>query len=370
MSAYIEQTDDIFDGTSWLEIVAGEGSPGNTGLTNDGQEATLVGYIPWNMQRSCAQYFLGFAYSDTASPWLLHRINPQPHPVFPWLYASQVSFTPFNLQTNEDNADGAPNMPGPFGTSGINIATYKFAVCTIHFRSYRCVFLGDSDLGGDPRNEWMRNTIVEVEPRVEALSVDNLSQLAFVETSPAVTGPPTIPAGPVITGSLKQIFPAPLAQLLSKALYTFTWTQVPFEYLSSVDEYFYPNKILACIGKVNSQPFPINAPFDAQFPAGTLLLDAPRFTQKVFPVANAMPSSPLISVDVALPMQYFNPTSGAVPTSSFAGHNLMPWRTNGLWYYCTRGDGNNPPTINTPPLLQSADFNAMFTNGNDSTYPT
>lgn len=49
---YTENPADVFNPvvnpTDWLEIIDSGSSPGSTHLTNDGQEATLVGLIPWN----------------------------------------------------------------------------------------------------------------------------------------------------------------------------------------------------------------------------------------------------------------------------------------------------------------------------------
>src|SRR5579872_1171 len=346
---YIENPNDVFDPTvnqtDWLELITSDSSPGESGFSNDTQTASLVGYIPWNKQRSAIPYFLGFAQVN--SNGTLHRANPGAHPIFPWLYCSDVSLKGFNPVINSANPSAPLQFVSPWFNSGnrtvtLNIANHRLAVCNLRFRNYRYSFLDDTVIT-DSRMEWMRNVFIDIDPKVEVLSADGISQLAFVETSARVPGPPTIPAGP----TLNRAFPAPLAELLGKATFTLNWVNVPFEYVSGVADFFYPTNVLNCLGKVNSQNFPYGS--STPFPPGTLLFDSVKFTQKTFPVAPADPSSPLISVDVSMTLQYFNPPKGA--SSSYAGHNLMPWRQNGLFYYATRVDPDgNPPaaTLNTP----------------------
>jgi hypothetical protein len=365
---YIENPHDVFNPlvnpTDWLEIIDSGASPGNAQLSMDGQSAQIVGYIPWNKQRSATQFFLGFAFVD--ANFILHRANPEAHPVFPWLYASEVNFTPFNPMVNAANPDAPLQFVSPFfgnGLVAINVAFHRLAVCTVRFRNYRYSFLDDEDIT-DPRMEWMRNVYLDLDPKVEALSADGIAQLAFVETSARVPGPPTIPAGPSIAPGSQQPFPAPVAELMGKATYTLNWVNVPFEYLSNEDDYFFPANILACLGKTNSQNFPFGS--SDPFLPGQLLFDSVKFTQKVFPVAALDPSSPLVSVDVSIALHYFNPQKGNQSSNVF-GHNLMPWRANGLWYQATRVDqGATPPaaSTSTPQMLASTDFNQMFVSPN------
>lgn len=356
---YVENANDVFNPlvnpTDWLELIDSASSPSETHMSNDGQEATLVGYIPWNKQRSALEWFLGFAYVD--GNYVLHRENPEAHPVFPWLYASEVSLKPFNPAVNLLNPIAPLQFVSPwFGNNlvEINVANHRLSICNVRFRSFRYSFLDDSAITS-PSMEFYRNVYLEIDPSVEALSCDGISQLVFAESAGELAEGPT----PGVTP-----FPAPLAQLLSKARFTMNWLNVPFEFLSSATSYFYPENIIQCIGLLNSQPFPAAAPSNEQFLPGTLLMDAPKFSQKVFPVAATNPSSPLISIDVAIPFQYFQPPKGNV-TSSYNGHNLMPWRgapgdsTGGKYFYATRGGGTGDP-----PLLGSIDFNQIFTSPN------
>jgi hypothetical protein len=94
---------------------------------------------------------------------------------------------------------------------------------------------------------------------------------------------------------------------------------------------------------------------------GTLLMKSPSFDIKPFWVP-AQDGSPLLYCDITIPLDYFSPENGN-PNSTNAGWQLMPWRVNGLWYYCER---INPVTgaNNGVPFLPSIDFNYIFANPN------
>jgi len=364
---YTENPSNVFNPVvnkdDWLEIIDSGNSPSSSHFTNDVQEATLVGYIPWNKQRSAIAYFLGFAQVN--SNFTLHRANPEAHPNFPMLYAYEISFTPFNPNINPANPSAPLQFVSPwYGTGNqtvtLNIAFHTYVVCTVRFRNFRYSFIDDS-LITDPRMEWMRNVFLDLDPSVEALSADGIGQLTFAENAGGGIGGPKAGTTP---------FPAPLAELLAKATFTLNWLNVPFEFLSVETDYFYPSNIIDCLGKVNSQEFPFNSN-DPFFP-GQLLFDSVKFTQKTFPVAAADPSSPLVSVDVAMSLKYFDPPKGNTTVNSpYFGHNLMPWRggklqgldipdpTGGLYFYATRGG-----TLDGPPLLQCIDFNNIFISPN------
>jgi len=351
---YIENSDDVFDPTTdWLEVITSMETPGYSSLSRDSQSATLQGFIPWNKQRSASSYFLGYATVD--NNYNLHRQNQPGHPTLPWLRASEIDLHPFVPAPNPEN-NNVPNAPSPFWTDGINIATCQKAKATVKYRSFRYAFLDDSQIT-DPRLEWQRNLYIDMEPSVEALSADGVGQLTFAEGAPS--------GGPTAT---KSSFPAPVAELLGKASYVLTWVDLPFEYLSSEEDYFFPANILACLGKVNADEFPYGSsdPFDA----GTLLFDSVRFTQKNFPVAAANPYFPLISVDVTMTLKYFQPDLFAADPIG-EGHNNMPWKggllgdgvtpdpAGGKFGWCTRGGKPSGP-----PLLGSATFANIFVSPN------
>ena len=325
----------------WKEVVL-DNSPSSGNFSHDGQEATLVGRIPWNMQRDAARKILGYAYADTASPWALHRELPQWHPEFPWMRAYSVSFAPYGPKKNPDSTTpsaNAANRDSLFGNDpGENrVAFYEEALATVRFKAYRYLFLEDEDIS-QTSDEYFRYSYTDTEPSLDVLSADgSFSQLTFAEGA----GSPAPTAGTTR-------FPAPIGVLLPKTRILVKWFSVPHEYLSESDDYFFPTKILECVGKVNSVEF-------MGRDIGTLLMHPPRWSIKPFPgVIAADLITPLLQVDLEIPLEYFDPPMGpASPT--VRGHNNMPWRENGKFYLATR-DG----TVGGARLLESIDFNQIW----------
>ncbi|MCE9567786.1 MAG: hypothetical protein K8U57_37785 [Planctomycetes bacterium] len=339
MAAYVEAIADQFDFSStddWKEIIDSGAQPASSHLSLDAQEATLVGYVPWNKQRSAARYFLGFAYADTVSPYRLHRETPFAHPEFPWLFAYDVSFTPFIAKSNPAaDAGGKPKIRSKFEPAFYS--TYsEFVICTVRFRSFRMEFLADNEIDTN-EDEYRRNTYFDVDPRVEALSADGVGQLKFAEGAAPPAGPNGTP------------FPAPIATLLAKTGFVLNWLNVPWEYLTEEEFVFKPTKILDCVGKVNSDTFM------GTFTHSTCLMNPPRFTFKPFPVPDAAdPRRPRWAVDVQIPFDYFAPPKDASYVgSSYQGHQLMPFRGDGKFYGAVRDNG-------TSELLEYNTFNQIF----------
>lgn len=326
--------------TDWKEQVADNG-PAGTIMSSDQQTATLVGYVPWAKQRSCARYFLGFAYTEGAPAYRLRRENPQAHPIWPQLYASAISFSPLLVEGNEDNPSFEPYDESPF-INAKYAARYKYAVATVSYTAFRQNFL-DDELIDSNTDEWRRNTFFDPTPRIEALTCDGISQLTFAE----------IGAGGKPPANTR--FPAPIAQLMAKTNFTLVWTNVPWEYLSTDYDIFYPTKILSCVGKVNSAVM-----FAGFFPIGTILMQPPTFSIKSSYVPSTDITYPNRFVDVALNFEYFDPDKG-VPASAYRGHRLMPWRgetgdaLSGKWFYATRGGATTDEK-----LLPEADLMTVF----------
>jgi hypothetical protein len=299
---------------------------------------------------------LPYAYTD--SSYVLHRDNPQGHPVFPQLFADSISLKPFVAGVNPESDN--LKFTSPFFGNGIGqtvnlqySAFHQKAIASVTFRSFRQAFLPDSAITV-PSQEFYRNVYLDLDPDVEMLSADGVSQLVFAEGGPGGSGP--------VAG--KTPFPAPIAQRLQKARFTLNWTNLPMDFLSTTDSYFYPANILSIIGKISSAGFPAAAAEDDQFPAGTLYCSGAKFVQKVFPVTPADVTYPIISVDVALQLSYFNPQQGASSPLA-AGHLTFPWRgapgdaTGGKFFYATRGGG-----ATDPPVLPTTDFNNIFVSPN------
>ena len=371
MPAYPEESTDLFDyqtSGDWREVIdsSGGASPGSSHLSNDAQEAVLVGYVPWRKQRSAARFFLGYAECDTASPYRLYRENPHRHPIYPWLYAYDISFTPYIVKSNPDEENDSPFLTGPFdGWDGLPLyaAYHHHVIATVRYRNFRCDFLPDSDIS-ENQYEWRRNAYFDVEPSIEALQVTGgQATLKFAEGGAA-------PAPAVNTP-----FAAPVAQLLSKAGFTLHWLNVPMEYLSSAPYYFYPSKILACVGTVNSET--LFSDGTNSFKAGTMLLAPPQWTIKTAPVADEDYQFPRRYVDMVLRWDYFEPTPKGSAGSAYHGHVLMPWSGDGTlarpgdgkWYMCTR-DGALTGTLTTEAtIIKYTNHRNVFLNINEPTLP-
>lgn len=331
--AYVEASDDRFDYYSdWQETIDDTGTS-DTHLSNDVQENVRVGYVPANKVRSATRFFLGFAYCDTGSPYRLHRENPHADPEFPWLYAYDVSIKKLGPKANTDISPVTPKIESPF-YAGFFFANYEKAIVTVRYRSFRCRFRPDDQIDANT-DEWKRNVYFDVVPKVEALSADGVSQLHWDE-------------GPA--GVLNVPFPSPVAALKTQTGFVLNWLNVPTNYLSLTSDYFFPTKIINCMGKLNSDLF-----LDT-FNEKTLYMGPPTFNIKPAPVASDDPYDPLYYADLSIPLDYFEPEKGVV--SAYYGHSLFPWRVNGKWYHAVRED-------NTSEVLPSAAFSTILENVNE-----
>lgn len=339
MGAWTEDAADVFDfDTDWKELVADNGAGGSS-FSQDSQESTRIGRIPANKKRSAIRFFLGYAQADTGSPWRLRREQPYWDPEHPNLFAHSISFSPTVVESNASNPGKEPYNESPFSPNNFS-ARYKYVLATVKYRAFRCLFLPDSAIAA-PQYEYLRNVITSTEARLDVLSADGVSQLKFAETN---TGGPTAGTTP---------FPAPIAVLQPKATFVLEWLNVDRAYLSANPHIFFPQKILDCMGKVNSAAFLGCA-------AGCLLCQPPEFVEQPWPVVSEDSDqsvySVLRSVTVRIKLDYFDPLPGAASPAT-RGHNLMVWRRDGKYYLATR-DGTTNLNL---ALLQYADFTQIFT---------
>lgn len=352
MPAYEESPEDLFDPTTdWQELI-GDESPASVHMSNDVQEAVIVGRCPANKARSCERYFLGFATADTAEPYRLRRENPQWHPSRPQLRAYDVSVQEFVPLSNADNPNGEPYYYTPFTFDGEKHALYQWARVTVRYRNFQFRFRADSEIP-TAEEEWRRHCFVTTEPRVEALTVSGgQSQLTFAESS--TTGPPISPN--------KTPFGAPIATLLSKKGIVVNWYDVPWEYLSEDPDIFTPTKLDAIAGKVNSDTF-----MDRYEP-GTLLAEPYKYTISTWAVVPEDANDPLRKVTLQIPFTFFDPERGGTEPAGAPftrGHNLMPWGGNGAGTY-PGGDGKfylatRDGTTSGRKLLDESNFSNIFT---------
>lgn len=353
MGAYVEDADDQFDyETDWLEV-AEDRSPSSAHFADTAQEDTLIGFVPWNKRRSAMRFFKGFATQwEAAGVWRMHREQPHRHPDYPWLRCFDVGFSGTQLLPNENNPNNSPYDTTVFTVNPVTRRTkYKWAMFAVKYRSYGDVLFKDDDqIEVDGPNqtseEWMRNVLfLPPEPNSEALTVTGgLSQLTFSEGGGA--GQPT-------PGTTR--FAAPLAELQTKLAFRLLWMNVPWEYLSSEDNFFFPTKILDRMGRVNADSFL------GVFGPETLRMLPPQF--EIFPwwVASDDADEPIYGVNVTLNFEWFEPEN-AIDPPFHKGWNNMPWggdgkvNGDGKYYRATR-DGTNTGR----GLLQAINFMPMFT---------
>lgn len=277
-----ETAEDTYTQAEWKETIGDQQPGGGETLSLESGTATIVATVPWNKRRSFLRFVLGWSYADQGAPYRLRRENPQNHPAFPWLTASNVSFgaiAPLGVDGMGTKVDGVYS-------AGLPQAAYQKVIATVQFTDQRCFFLADSYATSAAR-EAERNTFYDPVPSVEIISAEGLNNIAFAN-------------GPARGAAI----PAPFGTLMSKMTKTYTWLWVPHEYVSGSDPLqFTPTKINNCIGRVNSATF-------LGHPAGTLLLQAPVFTRFRFPIQTADVFDGFFGWNIRLPLQFFDPPRG------------------------------------------------------------
>ena len=354
-NAYVESPANTFNyATDWLECAPDQATAGGN-FSWESQDYVRQGYIPFNKRRSAMRYFLGFAYTDYAPPWLLHREPPSPDPEFPWLFCNSFHPSALAVSANPANPQFSPFNQSLFWTTNpqLRSTNYAVALCTVGYKALKYRILPDSAIT-TPSDEWSRYCYIGSDQKLDVLTADGVGYLIFAEgAGPSGAGP--------VAGATP--FPAPVPCYLAKGDYVIEWYGLPFDYLSDDPNVFHPTKILAGMGLVNSAPF-IVGDTNPVFPTGTGLLKGYKYQTFPWPVAAANPGEILLGVNLQIMIERFDPPLGAVAPIGH-GHNNMPWRgkpgdaTGGKFYWPTRGGGTGDP-----PLLGSYDFNRFFQNVN------
>lgn len=296
-SLFPELPDETFTKSDWDELIGTDQPGGGESLSLESGEAVIVCLVPWEKRRSFVTFTCGFSYADQGPPYRLRRQNPQRHPVFPWLTAATVSFS----STSPVGEAGVGTKVAGIFADSLPVAKYDKCYATVRFVDRPWYFLDDS-YSNTPAKEAERNTFLEVSPSIEIISADGLNSLQWTNSSGGAFGPATTGVGNII--------PAPFGTLMSKVNYVLNWQWVPNEYISNGlkadgtdDTKFYPANIMACVGRVNSVAF-------MDFPAGTLLLQAPVFTRFRFPVAATNAVQGFFGWNIKFPLQFFDPDRG------------------------------------------------------------
>ena len=322
--------EEVFTEDDWKEAIATYQPGGGETFSNDNGECTVQCYVDAEKIRSAKSFVLGYSYADDATPWALHRIPPADHPFYgPQFRATSVSFQRFSPIGNSANTNREPYELSPFGSDGITkFGKYEKAMMTVRFAGPMPYYLYSDDNEEWSGFEYDRYcTRYDVESNLEVLMADTNRFMTYVE-------------GPLVNETV----PSTVGLYLTKTTFVMTWHEVPESFI--FNSLGVPQKVIDCVGKVNSADF-------MGFPAGTLLLQSPKFQRKCFPFFSD--DGRAFHYTITLPFLHFDPELGDTATRA-RGHNLFPYSIDGKWYLATR-DG----TVLGPRYIFEQDFATMFT---------
>lgn len=262
--------------------------------------------------------FLGTAVTQAGTPPTLHRTLPLQDPQFQNFWCTKI-YDGRGIGRVTDETSGyqsQPHFPG-----------YESFQFTAQFEQVPYVVISDvgaaavSALLGGPAAgypvECMRWFSWEVVPDAQVLQLQ-AGSLKYAETS---TASGSVPAGPTITGNGTPVVGIQ-ALIQPKTKINWKWYDVPEDFISS--QFGVYDHFDAAVGHVNSVAF-------LGFPVGTLLMEPYQVVRKKY---TSLDGVDYFLCDLTIPMIYYNPPNGK-STSTYAGHNLLPYRGNFLYYYAT-----------------------------------
>jgi hypothetical protein len=370
---------EAFTEAMWFETAANMKPSGDDIFNKRSGEASLVGIVPDIAIKSAIRYMVGYdqvhfaADPNSTAPgvYTLCRKNPIQHPYYDQLWCSGASVQEFKPDSTRPTT--LKRLSGPTQSTDpprLGFRTgYRWAKLLLRFAPTSLRFREDV---GDARNpalsasraEWLRNTSIDWDPRVETFETTNVYQ--FAEGS-GLALPYTNPKG--------QPANANRAQIIIKPDVKMTWADVPDAYLLPLGiGAQMPTNILKALGTVNSAPF-------LDFPAGTLLFLGAKLDRYAWALR---PSNTLVynniesrhQYNLELLFSYFNPPKGFTlplpnPINTNLGHNNFPWPGNttigattdpngGKWFFATL-NGN----LDGSALFNSSDYTKIFDSPNN-----
>lgn len=380
---------DEWDLSDWLELMAAEKPGGAGAFSHQASEDTLVITLPGNQVRSCIRQLLGWAWSDVAAPWRLHRpAVPVQHPRYPWMWADAVSVQPHNPlgQVQSDASVKAKTAGVGFtGYAPSAHGCYARMDVTVRFRGINWFNFLDSDpLWADnfAGKEWLRsfgkvNAAYETD-LISAEGANDEASLYFAEgtTAGAGSGPVSGPNGTPFNGTQ--------FVRVSKTRFRLVWKCVPVEYVCGEQEFNeagadtflmpLPRRLVRALGTVNDAAFPGTS---SPYVAGTLLLSGVEEIPYQLPVRTTADFG-LMAADYILTFDHFDPPrdsaavqnlGGGGATAVKRGWHLYPSRITGYWYYATKGTAVTRGTYAGVGQLESTDFTDLFRHVDDPAYP-
>ncbi len=303
----------------------------------------------------------------------LSRKPPARHPRFPHLLCTGISGLR-QLKFRGKAARPAPPRGGGGGfglfggppAGGLYTSDHDRYVLTATFAQPPWLLtLTDEELvrrfGAEPIQEWQRFTSIESTSSNESFVLEPDS-FKWLEGDPRIAGggsgvldgpaasPDTSPAVPARASFGPRIgarVTASLQQVLYKREIILTQYRLPAHGLFSLVTGREEN-IIQGLCKVNDATF-------LGCPAGTLLFKGHKLIAKECPTFEALDAersgrSP-ITYNCVFNFQYFDPPIG--PDATTRGHNLAPWRYNGLWYLIGH-------SVTERRLLESYSFPRLF----------
>ena len=340
-------TAEDFTQNDWKELVANFRPSGENMFSQKGGECALIGLVDATKTFGALRYILGYNYVGGTPTITLQRTNPVKHPRYPGCYAvaaAETEFVPNAAQLKTIAFDDGSGNPG------LGYRTkYKKAHITIRFSAPDYTILDDSAV--PDRQEWLRNTSIDQEPKTEILSLSGF-QLIYTEGT-GTTPPISSPQG-------KQ-YPAEIGQVLIKSDLRVVWNLVPSSLLMLTGTQV-PKWILYCLGKVNNSDF-------MSYTAGTLMLSGVKLTRHAWPLVRGDEDKFVYTVEFL--MSFFDPPKGYTGTpevliTTNRGWNNAPFRGSfvagdknaGRWFLSSY-DGSSTGqkqfgTVNFANLFQSA----------------
>lgn len=349
----------------WIELGDLEEIGGGDSIARDDGVKTLVGIVPTAKRYDFERKAVQVAWADTASPWLMHRINPLPHPQ-DWRYRCVTAdFVRWNPQPSNKAAEGQPPVydawepapyldivpDGPDGNPAARLPTlnrYSRVKATLRFRMPNYPILEDSEMfdtsgGGSPvpLPEVFRHTSFfdTCDPLLDVLLTGNEAFLEWADVPSPLTSGPTQNTDVV----------AQVPDYIQRANFVAVWHHVPEEFIIAPGPNYIPKKIMDGIGCVNSATW-------YGFPPGTLKLEAPRFKKSVQAAVRVIPNEYKLPFcyDIMLPFSWVDPSPApVVGTPSKRGWNMVPYSNTGKWFSVKRKNGGGP-------YFQTYDFNKIF----------
>lgn len=327
-----------FDQDTLLEAV-GDIDPGPVTMSLEDASAPKVFRVVdgWPNRYDAALFMLGcnwVEYPSGGDP-ILRREIPFRHPDYPNFYCKKVTLMGQFYQGKNEIPGNEPEWKRPNAVS-----KYKDLLINADFGPLPYDVKTDDEITTESgvRQEWKRYTRVLGEPAIDVLTVEG-NAYKWAEGS-GTGGQPS--SGTAIDARFSFAIPE------RKADITVMWYYVPQEWTHDMDNSeALPTKLQANVGTVNSAVFFNN-------PAGTLLFDS-YDVQPVYPPFQTTDWSVYKCNHITMRFKFFDPEKGVV--SSYRGHNLLPYRTDGgdaKYYYAVAN------VTGGQPIYASYDFTELF----------